>query len=105
MILYSFSLMLFIFAFCCNYLANDTIYTKRVKVSAYGIIILALLLCVCIGGFRWETGTDWINYFSFFVNNSSWKSFSENNGFEVGWKILNFAIKQIYNDYTFFHVQ
>ena len=56
---------------------------------------------VLLGGFRWLTGTDWIPYSRFFLENRSWKSFVVHL-FEPGYTVLNFVIKQFTDSYTIF---
>lgn len=56
---------------------------------------------VLLGGFRWLTGTDWIPYSSFFLNNKSWKSFVVHL-FEPGYTFMNWGIKQFTDSYTVF---
>lgn len=62
------------------------------------------ILCFCLlifhDGFRWETGTDWVNYSYFFENCLD----IEDSDFEVGYTILNVLIRLLTSEYTVFLV-
>lgn len=69
------------------------------------VIYASVLVFTLFRGLRWETGTDWPQYFEVF-NDATWNSiFSYDRGFgnmEIGYMFINMFIKSIYNDYTFF---
>ncbi len=48
---------------------------------------------------RWETGTDWASYYNFFNNNYTWREFL-NGSFEIGFTAINFAVKQLSDNYS-----
>ncbi len=50
---------------------------------------------------RWRTGTDWPSYYGFFKDNFSLSDFMDSQ-FEIGYVWLNFILKSIYANYTFF---
>jgi hypothetical protein len=64
------------------------------------------LLLIVLGGIRWERGTDWQNYYNFFMMNTTWEEYSNGNGgegtFEVLYAFLNFFVKIFSNSYTTF---
>ena len=97
MSVYFFLLLVFFSSFFVLNFTFDRGIQKRI--SSYGFLFLGCVLCVFLGGFRWHTGTDWYSYSSFFIQNGSFSQF--NNGtFEIGWVILNWAIKKICSSYT-----
>lgn len=62
------------------------------------IIFLLFTFCMFILSFlRWEVGTDWISYFSFFDSSNQWMIESE---FEWGFSRLNEFVKIIFDNYT-----
>lgn len=65
------------------------------------LLILFPCILIFLGGFRWLTGTDWNNYYHFYVWHDNWQAY--NNGeFEFLYTVLNFICKQISSEYTFF---
>jgi hypothetical protein len=62
-------------------------------------VFLLILITIILGGIRWETGTDWVNYYNFFhYNASTWKDYHKN--FEISYNLLNFIINKYFNSYT-----
>jgi len=98
MILYfGLATILFLIAVCCS--------TKEMKtntgVIGFGKIAIFsfLLITIILGGIRWKAGTDWENYYNFFIYNGTWKEF--NSGiFEISYSFLNFLIKKYFDSYT-----
>jgi hypothetical protein len=75
----------------------------QIKTSVNGMLYVFAVLLICLGGFRWNRGTDWDSYYNYFNNISLLKSpFEEYLQFEPGYILLNFFIKSIYNSYTLF---
>lgn len=65
------------------------------------VLYLVAILFIFISGSRWETGTDWMSYYSFFTYNFTFKDFVFNNsGFEIGYKLLNSFVKAVTDKYT-----
>jgi len=56
---------------------------------------------ILVGGLRWETGTDWDSYYTFFNNNVTYNEFV-NSEFELFYALLSFISKTLINSYTFF---
>ena len=57
------------------------------------LLILFPCILIFLGGFRWLTGTDWNNYYHFYVWHDNWQTY--NNGeFEFLYTVLNFICKQ-----------
>ncbi|MGN0048634.1 MAG: EpsG family protein [Bacteroides sp.] len=60
------------------------------------------ILCFCLlifhDGFRWETGTDWVNYSNYFENCLD----IEDSDFEVGYATLCMLIRLLTSEYTVF---
>ncbi len=59
------------------------------------------LVSVVLSGLRWNTGTDWIPYYTLFTNNSSIADFLA-IPYEIGYLTLNYIIKLVANSYTVF---
>jgi hypothetical protein len=55
-----------------------------------------------LGGIRWETGTDWVNYKYYFAVNSSFDEFMNDMSFEKGYAFLNYIVKSVYDNYSVF---
>lgn len=65
------------------------------------LFFLLGFLLVCLGGFRWLTGSDWNAYYHYFNDLNTWKEY--NNGtFEIAYTFLNFLVKCVSSDYTAF---
>lgn len=60
--------------------------------------ILSFCILVFHDGFRWETGTDWINYSNYFENCLD----LEDSGFEFGYAVLCKVIRLLTSEYTIF---
>jgi len=73
--------------------------SKKISMGLFFSFVLLFL-----SGIRWETGTDWSLYFGFFDQNDSFRDFitndANNQGIEFGYGILNFIIKNLFNDYN-----
>lgn len=100
--IYYIALFFFLITFIIKNFSYSSELHTEICISAKGLSYLAFFLCVAIGGLRWETGTDWPSYLDFFEKNNTWDSFNSNPSFEIGWKILNFSLKRISCNYTFF---
>ena len=62
--------------------------------------IIAILWLVVHDGLRWAVGTDWHEYYSYFISCLSLSNLGEQ--FEVGYVFLNKAIRLLTNNYTVF---
>lgn len=76
----------------------DIIKSKR-KIDSIILPFLAIIL-ISVGGIRWETGTDWQNYYNYFDLKDSFLEFIL-GGFEPGFSLLNYLIKNLFGKYTF----
>ncbi|NML35831.1 EpsG family protein [Chitinophaga sp. G-6-1-13] len=65
------------------------------------IFFLVIAFFVFLAGLRWETGTDWNNYYSFFKNMNA-QVLEEDKVFEPGFKYVNFWVRSYTDDYTVF---
>lgn len=71
------------------------------KNKAIIIIVLAIIVSF-VSGIRWQTGTDWIPYYNYFMNNENIDDFLDNKyNFEAGYAILNYIIKVTLEGYNF----
>jgi hypothetical protein len=52
-----------------------------------------------LGGARWQTGTDWLPYYNFFMDNHLLEEFLSRE-FEPGFAFLNYLVKLMTNSYT-----
>lgn len=57
---------------------------------------------IILSTIRWERGTDWKPYYENYTNNNSFIEFMEAIHFDKGYQFLNYGLKLIYSDYTFF---
>lgn len=64
------------------------------------IFYFFIFILFCLASLRWERGTDWTSYLNYFMTETSQLNLTHH--FENGFIILNFAVKQISNDYTVF---
>ncbi len=80
---------------------NEAINTNSKKKKIF--LFFSFILLVCVFGLRWETGTDWISYLSLFEMSDSWQSFLISIiDIEVGYVFLNYLIRNITVNYTYF---
>jgi hypothetical protein len=64
-------------------------------------LFVLLSILIILSGIRWEVGTDWNPYYTYFLRNDTWKEY--NNGqFEILYAFLNFIIKTLFNSYSIF---
>ena len=64
-------------------------------------MICILLICILIGGFR-AIGTDWEQYYTYFMDRNTLDEFSDTHYglyYEVGFVYINYIIKCITNEY------
>ena len=64
------------------------------------LICLAYLTLVLFVGLRWETGNDWISYYSYYQHLSSLGY--DPGKFEIGYRFLSFIVKSLGFSYTEF---
>lgn len=82
-----------------GFFAFDDVYLKRKK---YHLLFFALAIAWLIfhDGFRWGIGTDWDSYHDYFVNCLD----STDEGFELGYTLLNKGIRLLTENYSVFLV-
>jgi hypothetical protein len=82
---------------------ESNISLARKLLSRYSLFCL-LSLCIVLGGIRWETGTDWNPYYTYFLENNSWEEYRNyhNGQFETLYALLNYLAKAITGSYTAF---
>lgn len=91
--------------YLCVYvlLAFTTIFEINNKVNKRTTnlyITIISLLWMLLSSFRWQRGTDWDSYYTFYMGNPLIKDW---RGFEIGYKLLNFIVKELSNsNYTVF---
>lgn len=75
-------------------------FTQLRRYPQYKNIIAVLILFsfFLLSFLRWERGSDWINYFSFFTNPESYGDES----FEKGFTLLNILIRELTDNFTVF---
>jgi len=56
------------------------------------------ILLILFDGLRWESGTDWDNYYQYFVNCLQ----GDNSHFEIGYLVFNRVIRTLTSSYTIF---
>ena len=77
------------------------IESKVVKRQHWLLVILATTVIVLFQGLRWRTGTDWDNYYNFFIASDDWNK-CINYGFEIGYSALNYIVRSITDSYSVF---
>ena len=73
------------------------VFTKRnlfVKILYWSACLFLFMLSFL----RWETGTDWVNYYNYFQR-VLYRSY-EYDEFEVGFRFLNYAVRSLTKEYT-----
>ncbi|OIV43205.1 hypothetical protein BKM63_03055 [Flavobacterium johnsoniae] len=75
-----------------------TDYNKKIL---YSIIFIFLIFQV---GFRWETGTDWVPYYTHFLAAGAYEKIFLDVllGFEIGYGYFVYVIRSFTDSYTFF---
>lgn len=63
------------------------------------LVAVVMLIMVLFQGLRWRTGTDWDSYYNFFIASYDWDN-CLSYGFEIGFSILNYAIRNLTDSYT-----
>ena len=77
--------------FYVAYIAKGLRYQKK----AY--LCLSIML-VLFDGLRWESGTDWGNYYQYFTT----CLMGDNSHFEVGYQTINRVVRSLTSSYTIF---
>jgi hypothetical protein len=82
---------------------EGNIELTRKLLSRYSLFFL-LSICFILSGIRWETGTDWLPYYTYFSENNTWAEYKGyNNGqFEILYALLNYLVKLFTGSYTVF---
>ncbi len=78
------------------YLSYIEIFYRRMQNSKFSFIIILMILFM-ISSMRYEVGTDWSNYLSFYTNDDSVRE-----GLEVGYRILNNLFSYLELHYNIF---
>lgn len=73
------------------------IFTKQKDIAKY-LFALSCLFLFTLSFIRWETGTDWYNYQTYFEGVLH-KPY-ENDGFEPGFRAINYLTRSITKEYT-----
>jgi hypothetical protein len=76
---------------------NNIISNRIFSLSIYYLLIFTLII---LGGIRWLTGSDWIPYYNYFINNKTLADYTVR--FEPLYALLNFLIHFFTNSYTIF---
>ena len=70
------------------------------------IFRVTIVIWVILGSIRFETGTDWAQYYNYFMDNDTYDEFlNAGSGvinYEYGYIILNYLIKQLSDSYHIF---
>lgn len=88
-------IVLLFFVYAVSF-ADITNMNKKYKIYLGCSIFL---ISVLIGGLRYNTGTDWAQYYFFFTDNHTFENF-ENSPFEYGYILLNYLLKSITEQYN-----
>lgn len=100
--LFYFIIAFLFFCYACFDVDKNLMYNNReINTTNKFLYFYVILFCILLGGLRWNTGTDWIQYYKFFMNHQSWRSFN-NKSFEFLYTLLNFIVKQFSEKYTSF---
>lgn len=81
-------------------------FFSMLEVASVNILMQKLVLiffssiCLLLGGIRYNIGTDWESYYSFFIQGDSIDYFINQDSFEVGYALLNYVIKYLTNEYN-----
>lgn len=91
-----FYILIFIFLFVL------TLIDTQPRISYFHrkrlFIFISIIFCI-LSFIRWETGTDWENYLSFFRDNHTLNDF-QSKAFEPLFTYMNYLVKQLSNSYT-----
>ncbi|MEX6688443.1 EpsG family protein [Danxiaibacter flavus] len=89
-----------IFLFLICFLVLDFVKDgQSIKSFLFYLLVLSF---VFLGGIRWETGTDWNNYYSLFNRSGSENAVENETTFEIGFRYFNFLARKITDSYTVF---
>lgn len=88
---------IFLFTIISFFIFLD-ISNMKENTKMYIAIFLGIFL-VLLSSIRWNTGTDWISYYYFFIHNNSLDEFLSGD-FEIGYAVLNYSIKNIIAQYN-----
>lgn len=72
----------------------------NILLSNYVFFVFIAIL-ILLGSIRWQRGTDWDNYYNFFVMNKTWKQY-RSGFFEISYSLLNYIVHSVYNSYSLF---
>lgn len=56
---------------------------------------------IVLGSIRWQTGTDWVSYYNYFVSHKTWAQYNDGS-FEVLYSLLNYLVRLFSDSYTCF---
>ena len=73
-------------------------YTTKGSKSGDKIYLMMTIVLILFDGLRWESGSDWDNYYSYF----NYCLLGDNSHFEIGYALINKAIRLITSNYTWF---
>jgi hypothetical protein len=92
-------LALLIFFYALYSISVEFNNNQSIRLLSRCNLLILLSVLIILSGIRWETGTDWQPYYTYFLKNNTWKEY--NNGqFEILYAFLNFAIKTFSDSYT-----
>jgi hypothetical protein len=99
MIYYVLGLLIFIYALYSVSVEYNN--NSGIKLLSSCNLFILLSILIILSGIRWETGTDWKPYASYFQKNNTWNEY-RNTQFEILYAFLNFAVKTFSDSYTVF---
>ncbi len=90
---------MYIFTFILLFVSSiiESFEIKKISKTLFISLIIYLIIHDSI---RWETGTDWKNYYDYFSN--CLNSGSNTMSFSIGYVILNVIVRSISDNYTLF---
>jgi hypothetical protein len=99
MIYYILAFLIFFFSVYDISLERDiSRSSKRLGNSLY---IFFTVLLIVLGGIRWQTGTDWLPYYNYFISHKTWQEYNSGQ-FEIVYAFLNFSVRFFSSSYTAF---
>ena len=94
-----------IYIFTILFLFSSSVAEVKFKITLktkLNLLFFSYWLLVLQVGLRWETGTDWNSYLSYFENMNSFNDVQKYFKIESGYVILNVLINFISNSYSVF---
>ena len=92
--------MILLYTLFCILFILVLLYIKRNRYQQLNIVWCVCFVVFILTGTRWEYGGDWDNYYGYFQQIKELRF--DDTGFEVGWVLLTFIIKNLTHSYVAF---